>query len=476
MSEARNLLKVWAALLMAALALVLLVGVLLAKPAHAKTFTVNSTNHPGSGVCDATECTLGEAINEANTNDLSDTVGFASGLGGREIVLPAAAGGFLIQNDTPDEAMDVRIVGPGGGGLAIDGNGQQVFVIAGATSQTSGAANAAIEGLTIKNGKASGTPSFGGGIFNAGTLTLSNSTVSGNTANYGGGIFNAGTGTLTLTNSTVSGNTATNESGGGGIRNANTLTVTNSTLSGNSAPSGGGIYDGATATLKNTIVADSPSGGNCGGGITDGGHNLDSGTSCGFATANNSLSGVDPMLGPLADNGGPTWTHALLAGSPAIDKGDSFGATTDQRGVSRPQGAASDIGAFEVESTTIEDTTKPTVSAATPTGTGIGRGTNVVATFSEKMDPASITKSTFQLFRVTSTGTTQVTNVTVTPSSDGLKATLNPFGTSTSLLAANTKYRAIVSTRVEDLAGNRLDQDPTTTGNQRKNWTFTTRS
>jgi hypothetical protein len=468
MSEARNL-KVWAALLMAALALVLLAGVLLAKPAHAKAFTVNSTNHPGSGVCDATECTLEEAINEANDNGVSDTIGFASGLGGRGIVLAAATGGFFIENDTPDEAMDVRIVGPGGRVLAIDGNGQQVFVIAGATSQTSGAANAAIEGLTIKNGKASGTPSFGGGIFNAGTLTLSNSTVSGNTANYGGGIFNADNGTLTLTYSTVSGNTATNESGGGGIRNANTLTVTNSTLSGNSAPSGGGIYDGATATLKNTIVANSPSGGNCGGGITDGGHNLDSGTSCGFGTADNSLSGTDPMLGALADNGGPTLTHGLLAGSPAIDKGDSFGATADQRGVARPQGAASDIGAFEV------DTTAPKVSAATPTGPDIGRGTNVVATFSEKMSPASITKSTFTLFKVTSSGTTQVTNVTVTPSSDGLKATLNPFGTSSSLLAAGTKYKAVVTTGARDLAGNALDQNSTTAGNQQKTWTFTTK-
>jgi hypothetical protein len=163
----------------------------------------------------------------------------------------------------------------------------------------------------------------------------------------------------------------------------------------------------------------------------------------------------------------------LLAGSPAIDKGNSFGATTDQRGVARPQGAASDIGAFESQAP--PDTTAPRVSAATPTGTGIGRGTNVAATFSEKMSPASITKSTFTLFRVTSTGTTQVTNVTVTPSSDGLKATLNPFGTSTSLLAANTKYRAVVTTGARDLAGNRLDQNTTLTGNQQKAWTFTTR-
>jgi hypothetical protein len=124
---------------------------------------------------------------------------------------------------------------------------------------------------------------------------------------------------------------------------------------------------------------------------------------------------------------------------------------------------------------TTEDTTAPKVSAATPTGTGIGRGTNVAATFSENMSPTSITKSTFKLFKVTSSGTTQVTNVTVTLSSDGLKATLNPYGMSSTLLAARTKYKAVVTTGTKDLAGNRLDQNTTLTGNQQKSWTFTTK-
>lgn len=129
---------------------------------------------------------------------------------------------------------------------------------------------------------------------------------------------------------------------------------------------------------------------------------------------------------------------------------------------------------------TTEDTTAPKVSAATPTGTGttgtgIGRGTNVVATFSEEMSPASITKSTFKLFKVTSSGTTRVTNVTVTLSSDGLKATLNPYGTSSTLLAARTKYKAVVTTGTKDLAGNALDQNSTRAGNQQKSWTFTTK-
>jgi hypothetical protein len=115
-----------------------------------------------------------------------------------------------------------------------------------------------------------------------------------------------------------------------------------------------------------------------------------------------------------------------------------------------------------------KDTIKPKVSAATPTGTGIGRGTNIAVTFSVKMSPTSITKSTFKLLKVTSSGTTQVTHVTVTLSSDGLKATLNPFGTSTTLLAARIRYKAVVTTGAKDLAGNALHQDSTTAGNQRR--------
>ena len=163
-----------------------------------------------------------------------------------------------------------------------------------------------------------------------------------------------------------------------------------------------------------------------------------------------------------------------LRGSPAVDRGNSFGATTDQRDVARPQGTASDIGSFESAFTVIEDTLKPHVSTATPTGRGIARGTNLSATFSEKMDPLSITKSTFKLFKVKPDGsTTQITNVSVSLSTDGLMAKLNPFGTSSTLLAANTKYKGVITTGAKDEAGNQLDQNPTTTGLQQKVWYFT---
>ena len=92
------------------------------------------------------------------------------------------------------------------------------------------------------------------------------------------------------------------------------------------------------------------------------------------------------------------------------------------------------------------------------------------------MNKSTITKSTFKFFKVTSSGTTQVTNVTVALSANGLKAMLNPFGMFSTLLTANTKYQAIVTTGAKDLASNALDQNPTTAGNQQKVWTFTTGS
>jgi hypothetical protein len=128
------------------------------------------------------------------------------------------------------------------------------------------------------------------------------------------------------------------------------------------------------------------------------------------------------------------------------------------------------------------DTTPPKVDAVRPANgkTGVARGTNIRATFSEQMDPASISKSTYRLFRCPSTTstncTTQVTNATVAPSEDGLSATLDPYGTSPTKLGAKTKYKVVVTTGANDVAGNALDQDSATEGNQQKAWYFTTGS
>jgi uncharacterized repeat protein (TIGR01451 family) len=137
------------------------------------------------------------------------------------------------------------------------------------------------------------------------------------------------------------------------------LTLNYDTITRNSAATtGGGIFISATTatTMRNTIVAGQTAGGSCDGTLSDGGYNLDDGSSCGFSTANNSLSNTDPLLNPagLQDNGGPTQTIALEPGSPAIDaipptvNGCGTTITTDQRDVSRPQGPGCDIGAFEL--------------------------------------------------------------------------------------------------------------------------------
>ncbi|MEB2285682.1 MAG: right-handed parallel beta-helix repeat-containing protein [Myxococcales bacterium] len=216
-------------------------------------------------------------------------------------------------------------------------------------------------------------PTQGGGIyaccgesFNT-LVTLQRSTVSGNRAlgsgafqGMGGGI--EGEGAVLLVNSTLSGNQARRD--GGGIDNEDVLVMRNVTIAGNSGGRGGGFYeDGLRTTLANVLFADNvePPGtpANCRTAVgTDplvsGGGNLSSDATCplgGFGDR----SSVDPLLEPLADNGGPTATHALVAASPAVDGGrDVVCEAVDQRGNARPtdgngDGAARcDVGAFEL--------------------------------------------------------------------------------------------------------------------------------
>jgi len=211
--------------------------------------------------------------------------------------------------------------------------------------------------LTITNStfSANSADINGGGLYAVGPVTITNSTFSGNSAkgNGGGAIFDS-VGTMNITDGTFSGNSVTGGTGGAIMVNIATLTITNSTFSGNSANSGGlegGLWNGGgTVILRNTIVAGSLPG-NCGGAITNGGNNIDDGSTCGWGSASGSMSNTGPLLGALANNGGLTQTFALLTGSPAID-GVTFNApnsapATDQRGISRPQGARYDIGSYE---------------------------------------------------------------------------------------------------------------------------------
>jgi CSLREA domain-containing protein len=272
--------------------------------------------------------------------------------------------------------------GVGGGGIYNSGgtltimnstvNGNNIETGGGGGIYNSGGA------LAITNSTVSGNsgPSFGGGgiYIGGGAVTITNSTVSGNNSSgTGGGINNSG-GTLTLANSTVSGNTPGNGNGGGIANNSGTLTLTNSTVTGNitgNGARGGGIYfQVGTANIKNTIVANNTVGsGGSGpelfGTFNSQDYNLIKTTAGATLTGNttHNITGQDPSLGPLANNGGPTMTHALLPGSPAIDAGDicvvnnscspalASVLTTDQRGTgfSRLVNAAVDIGAFEVQ-------------------------------------------------------------------------------------------------------------------------------
>ena len=265
-----------------------------------------------------------------------------------------------------------------------------------ATTGTSGGAINSSGVLTVTTSTFSGnTAQEGGGIFNQKTATITNSTFTNNKATiFGGGALLNAAGTETVSGDTFTGNTGPGggaidndttlkisdstfynntggSNGGGAVENFGPTTITQSTLSGNTSPYGADIlnYTGFTLSISMSIVAGGLVGGNCGGQapITDLGYNIDTGASCGFSAASHSLSNTQPRLDALASNGGPTQTMALPAGSPAIGAipAATAGCTgsTDQRGITRPQGAGCDIGAYENVVTT-GDTQPPTV----PTG------------------------------------------------------------------------------------------------------------
>lgn len=302
----------------------------------------------------------------------------------------------LITLSSPIPIAGLTIDGPGSGDLAVSGGGATgVFVNGPAPSST-----ATLSGLTVESGHAGlgnggavvndGTltmtdstlsgdsaADYGGAVYNSGTLTVSDSTFSGDSApaagfgggaiftdgtasisastfsgdssdNLGGAILNLG-GNLTIGNSTFSANSASGS--GGSIFNTGTTEVTNSTFSSNRAATGGGIESDGTLTIGASLLAGSgATGGNCylGGAVHDLGYNLDDGATCGFGAVGD-LSGVPPVLDPsgLRNNGGPTPTIALFPGSPAIKhvSDPTLCPPTDQRG--SPRGLPCDIGAFD---------------------------------------------------------------------------------------------------------------------------------
>jgi hypothetical protein len=218
----------------------------------------------------------------------------------------------------------------------------------------------------------------GAGIWNvSGTMQIKDTTIAENEASmWGGGLENNAVATMVIEGSTISGNTAVDKGGGIFVAGANggSLSIINSTISGNTAPEGAGIANNGEIALKfvtisnntshgissvnigvtrmlSSIIADNADADCFGTDFITLGHNLDGDNTCSLDPAMNDIPGTAALLDPLANNGGSTWTHALMPASPAIDAGAGGGdcPATDQRGVSRPQGTHCDIGAFELE-------------------------------------------------------------------------------------------------------------------------------
>jgi CSLREA domain-containing protein len=346
--------------------------------AGAATLTVNDTaDDIGAGGT----CTLREAVEAANVNaDIGRGCVNAGAFGNDTVVLTDPAGYTLSRPRvpaTPDDNLegdlDVDSIAAGNSleivatvPTAIRGNGIDRVLDVQAGSELS------VKGITI----ATGLAGSGGGVrvlAGGAELTLSDVTLTDNHANSSAGGAISSQGTTTLTNVTLSDNTAITD--GGGITVSNAITTLNSvTLSDNTADvdgdglgSGGGIDAFAgEVRMRDTLLAgnidgnpvpsDTPDCVQAGGVITSLGNNLVGATTgCAYVAAAGDRTDQAPLLGPLAGNGGATATHALLAGSPAIDGGSAVCPATDQRGIGRPQGPGCDIGAFERQPDAVGD-------------------------------------------------------------------------------------------------------------------------
>jgi RTX calcium-binding nonapeptide repeat (4 copies) len=355
--------------------------------AEAATFTVSNLSDSGAG-------SLRQAITDANANPGADQVTFGSSLSGQ----------ITLASQLPNITDPLDVVGPGANRLTVSGNfNSRIFYIYPTVHGTP----VTISGLTLTAGNPTiGDPvqgrggaifskyakltvekavisnnasgNFGGGIENAdGSLTVRDSTITGNSARRGAGISNRHDqpGTDIVENSTISGNQATYGGGGLWFENpfaAAQLTVRSATIAGNQVTKTGSVYyagggfatNGPGSTVVNTIIA-----GNTAqarpdvyaradiGATVNTSFNLIQNPADAAITGGPNITGQDPKLGPLGDNGGPTPTMPLLDGSPALDAGLSAGLATDQRGAPRPfdlaglgpaaGGDNADIGASE---------------------------------------------------------------------------------------------------------------------------------
>jgi CSLREA domain-containing protein len=338
----------------------------------------------GGGVYNAGTLTMTDCVVSGNSTGSGGDAGAGGGIANEG---PMTLTDVVVSGNTTGEAMSSGGNGGNGGGLSNQSAAATLTRVRVINNTTGGCGSVPGAGghggglylrfntVTLRDSTvsgnstgtcANGSPGYGGGVETFATLIVSGSTLSGNSGLAGGAILNRLT--LSLTNTTVSGNHFI-DSGSAINNDGPTLTLTNCTVAANDAV---GVTNtgGGSAVVRNTIIAANGSGGNVDtlGAFTSQGHNIVGAPSPGMGTPGFDASGdqagspaspLDAKLGPLADNGGPTLTHAPLAGSPALDAGDNTRAkdfagntlATDQRGAGRFAGPGTvptvDVGAVE---------------------------------------------------------------------------------------------------------------------------------
>ena len=405
---------------------------------------VTSAADPGDGSCDEAECTLREAIAAVDpggtiTFAVGGTITLAAGQlhvtkpmtitgpGAGDLAVSGAAATrvLLLQDAGEVHVTDLTLAhglvdGPGGcvqsehttltlarvvvHGCFSNGAGGAI----GNSGNGLGFGHLRVEHSTVRDSRAA---NGGGGIYNNhnATLDVVASTISNNEGREGGGV--GSTGYVTIATSTVSGNRARFHGGGvyAADRDVDGMAVLFSTIVGNTSDAdangdgdGGGIFNSqGSFTLTGTIVANNVDRGgqapDCGAflpKVATGGFNLvEDPTGCAAYGATAAVLGQDPMLGALADNGGPTLTHAPLDGSPVIDAGGATCPAVDQRGVARPVGSACDIGAVEYPRLTVSIDVRPG-SGTNPVNLRLGGTLPVAILSSATFDATTVDVST----------------------------------------------------------------------------------
>lgn len=306
-------------------------------------------------------------VRESGSNKILTVLGLEANTTVSGLTISDSGGGIVVQN-TGNLTLNNTLLTGNDGALINYGTAQVTnSTVSGNASPgllNNGGATATLTNCTLANNSQ--------GLVNSGTLTVTNCTFGSNTGN---GIYS--TGTTTISSSTINGNkewgfinnggspaklsNCTVSNNGLGVLNSSSLTVTmtNCTLAGNTNI---GLLNLGTAEVSNSLIVGSAQ--NLNGSITSGGNNITSGTAA--------SAGLDPS--GLQSNGGPTQTIALLATSPAINAGnDAVAPAKDQRGIARPQGAGSDIGAYEYVAPTGGDTVAPTVTVVKPSNSEVIR-------------------------------------------------------------------------------------------------------